>query len=96
MDHGRLAFPGPGFQNLAPPKAWPRVADWGGIVVNARMQTSDPDIYAAGDCVALPHLVTGKETYAPLGSLANREGRVAGDNMAGIPSQFPGWWAASS
>jgi len=66
------------------------VAPWGGIVVNERMQTSDPDIYAAGDCVALTNLVTGRETYAPLGSLANREGRVVGDNMAGIASRFRG------
>ena len=62
----------------------------GGIVVNERMQTSDPNIYAAGDCVVLRHLVTGRETYAPLGSLANREGRVVGDNMAGIASRFKG------
>ena len=66
------------------------VAPWGGIIVNQRMQTSDPDIYAAGDCVALTNLVSGRETYAPLGSLANREGRVAGDNMAGIAGRFKG------
>ena len=62
----------------------------GAIVVNERMQTSDPSIYAAGDCVEVMHLVTGKKFYAPLGSLANKEGRVAGDNMAGIPSTFKG------
>jgi len=66
------------------------VAPWGGIVVNNRLQTTDPDIYAAGDCIATTNLVTGKETYAPLGSLANREGRVVGDNMAGIPTTFNG------
>lgn len=66
------------------------VAPFGGIVVNQRMQTSDPNIYAAGDCVALTNLVTGKATLAPLGSLANREGRVVGDNLAGIPSLFKG------
>jgi NADPH-dependent 2,4-dienoyl-CoA reductase/sulfur reductase-like enzyme/rhodanese-related sulfurtransferase len=66
------------------------VEPWGGITVNSRMQTSDPDIYAAGDCVAVRHLVTGKQTFAPLGSLANREGRVAADNMAGIASRFDG------
>jgi len=62
----------------------------GGIVVNERMQTSDPDIYAAGDCVEIVHLVTGKRFCAPFGSLANKEGRVAADNMAGIPSVFRG------
>jgi NADPH-dependent 2,4-dienoyl-CoA reductase/sulfur reductase-like enzyme/rhodanese-related sulfurtransferase len=67
-----------------------QVSKIGAIVVNRRMQTSDPAIYAAGDCVEIPHLLTGKSFYAPLGSLANREGRVAGDNMAGIPTTFPG------
>ncbi|MDY0390834.1 MAG: FAD-dependent oxidoreductase [Desulfobulbus oligotrophicus] len=66
------------------------VAAWGGIKVNQRLQTSDPFIYAAGDCIAVNHLVTGRETFAPLGSLANREGRVVGDNMAGYPSVFKG------
>ncbi len=67
-----------------------QVSKSGGIVVNKRMQTSDPAIYAAGDCVEIPHLLTGKGFYAPLGSLANKEGRVAGDNMAGIPTTFDG------
>jgi NADPH-dependent 2,4-dienoyl-CoA reductase/sulfur reductase-like enzyme/rhodanese-related sulfurtransferase len=62
----------------------------GGIVVNERMQTSDPDIYAAGDCVEIIHLVSGKRFVAPFGSMANREGRVAADNIAGIPSVFKG------
>jgi NADPH-dependent 2,4-dienoyl-CoA reductase/sulfur reductase-like enzyme/rhodanese-related sulfurtransferase len=67
-----------------------QVSKSGGIVVNKRMQTSDPSIYAAGDCVEIQHLLTGRGFYAPLGSLANREGRVAGDNMAGIPTTFDG------
>jgi NADPH-dependent 2,4-dienoyl-CoA reductase/sulfur reductase-like enzyme/rhodanese-related sulfurtransferase len=62
----------------------------GGIVVNERMQTSDPDIFAAGDCVDIIHLVSGKRFVAPFGSMANKEGRVAADNMAGIPSVFKG------
>lgn len=62
----------------------------GGIVVNQRMQTSDPDIYAAGDCVEITHLVSGRKFVAPFGSMANKEGRVAADNMAGIPSTFQG------
>ena len=66
------------------------VAPWGGIKVNQRLQTSDPSIYAAGDCIAVTSLITGRETYAPLGSLANREGRIVGDNMAGRPSLFKG------
>lgn len=62
----------------------------GAITVNDRLQTSDPDIYAAGDCIEVPHLVSGKRFFAPFGSLANKEGRVAADNMVGIPSTFPG------
>ncbi len=67
-----------------------QISPMGAIVVNERMQTSDPSIYAAGDCVEVMNLVTGKKAYAPLGSLANKEGRVVGDNMAGIPSTFKG------
>ncbi|BHH84067.1 FAD-dependent oxidoreductase [Desulforhopalus sp. 52FAK] len=67
-----------------------QTSDRGAITVNERMQTSDPHIYAAGDCVEIPHLVTGKKFVAPFGSMANREGRVAADNMAGIPSVFKG------
>lgn len=62
----------------------------GGIVVNERMQTSDPDIYSAGDCVDIIHLISGKRFVAPFGSMANREGRVAANNIAGIPSVFKG------
>lgn len=66
------------------------VANSGAIVVNERMQTSDPNIYAAGDCVEIPHLVSGRRFFAPFGSLANKEGRVAADNISGIPSTFKG------
>ncbi len=66
------------------------VSPMGAIVVNQRMQTSDPSIYAAGDCVETFNLVTGKKAYAPLGSIANRQGRVVADNLAGIPSRFDG------
>lgn len=66
------------------------VGSSGGIVVNDRMQTSDPDIYAAGDCVEIRHLVSGRRFVAPFGSMANKEGRVAADNMAGIPTVFHG------
>ncbi len=62
----------------------------GAIVVNERMQSSDPDIYAAGDCIEVCHLVSGKRFHAPFGSMANKQGRVAADNMAGIPSTFRG------
>ncbi len=61
-----------------------------GIIVNDRLQTSDPNIYAAGDCIEVTHLVSGQKFTAPLGSLANREGRIVGDNLAGIPTRYPG------
>jgi NADPH-dependent 2,4-dienoyl-CoA reductase/sulfur reductase-like enzyme len=67
------------------------VSDQGGIVVNSSMQTSDPDIYAVGDCIEIVNLVNGVKTHAPMGSLANRQGRIAADNIAGIPSRFEGW-----
>lgn len=66
------------------------VAPGGFIVVNDRMQTSDPDIYAGGDCVQVKNLVTGKPGYYPLGSIANRQGRVIGTNMAGGDARFNG------
>lgn len=63
----------------------------GGIVVNDSMQTSDPDIYAAGDCVESINLITGKKVHAPYGDLANLQGRVAGENAAiGNGATFPG------
>lgn len=62
----------------------------GAIVVNRRMQTSDPDIYAGGDCVEITNLITGKPAYYPLGSMANRQGRIIGTNLAGGESEFPG------
>lgn len=61
-----------------------------GILVNEYLQTSDPDIYAGGDCVAVPHLVTGRPAVFPLGSLANRQGRVIGSNLAGVRATFAG------
>lgn len=63
----------------------------GGILVDEYMQTSDPDIYAVGDCVELVNRITGKKTRAPFGDLANLEGRVAGENaVLGNSVTFPG------
>ncbi len=61
-----------------------------GIVVNERLQTSDPDIYAGGDCVEVTNLITGKKAVFPLGSLANRHGRIIGTNLAGGTETFRG------
>jgi len=62
----------------------------GGIVVNEKQQTSDPDIYAAGDAVETIHLVTRKRARIPLAGPANKQGRVAGANAAGGDLQFHG------
>ncbi len=63
----------------------------GGIKVNAFLQTSDPDIYAAGDCIEIPNRLTGKMVHAPYGDLANLEGRVVGQNVVNGPqATFPG------
>jgi len=60
----------------------------GGIVVDDRMATSDPDIFAAGDCVEVRHLISGKSVNLPLGSLANRQGRIIGSNLGGGDERF--------
>lgn len=63
----------------------------GGISVNEYMQTSDPDIYAAGDCVESTNIITGKKVHAPYGDIANLQGRVAGTNVInGNSATFPG------
>ena len=61
------------------------------IVVNDYMQTSDPDIYAGGDCVSCTHRITGKKIFAPMGSTANKHGRIIADNIAtNNTEKFPG------
>ncbi|MBJ6750034.1 FAD-dependent oxidoreductase [Geomonas anaerohicana] len=62
----------------------------GAIAVNERQATSDPDIFACGDCCETTHLVTGKKVFVPLGSTANKQGRVAGINAAGGSATFAG------
>lgn len=62
----------------------------GAIKVNKLMQTSIENIYACGDCAEKRHLVTNKNVWIPLGSTANKEGRCAALNVAGIYSEFEG------
>jgi len=67
------------------------IGETGGIAVNEFMQTSDPDIYAAGDCVETVNRITGKKVLAPYGDLANLQGRAAGENaVMGNTVTFPG------
>ena len=62
----------------------------GAIKVDRYMRTSDADIYAAGDCVESVDLLTGRPCYVPLGSTANKQGRVAAVNICGGNDAFPG------
>jgi len=62
----------------------------GGVAVDARMQTSDPDIYACGDVAEVSSRITGQRIRLPLAGPANKEGRVAGANAAGGNMVFPG------
>ncbi|MEI9475005.1 MAG: FAD-dependent oxidoreductase, partial [Deltaproteobacteria bacterium] len=67
-----------------------RIGETGAIWVNERMETSAEGIYAAGDCAETIHLLTGKRTWIPLGSTANKQGRVVGENVCGGDARFPG------
>ena len=62
----------------------------GSITVNDRMQTSDPDIYAVGDAVQVRHFVSGQPALIALAGPANKQGRIAADNIAGGDSHFKG------
>jgi NADPH-dependent 2,4-dienoyl-CoA reductase/sulfur reductase-like enzyme len=62
----------------------------GAIAVDERMLTSLNSIYAAGDCAEALHLVSGRPAYVPLGTTANKQGRVAGENAAGGHARFEG------
>ena len=61
-----------------------------GISVDSFLRTSDPDIYAGGDCVEAYNMVTGEKFYAPMGSTANKHGRVIADNIVGRNTRFEG------
>ena len=60
------------------------------IAVDEKMQTNVPDVYAAGDCAETRHLLLEEPSYVPLGSTANKQGRVAGTNAAGGEAEFQG------
>ena len=62
----------------------------GAIIVNDKMETSIKDIYAAGDCVAYHDNLKNTHVYVPLGTHANKTGRVIASNIAGIPEKFQG------
>ena len=66
--------------------------DRGGIIINEYCQTSDPDIYAGGDCALNNYAPggVGNQLFVALGSTANKHGRVIADHIAGKPVSFPG------
>ena len=67
-----------------------QIGPTGAISVDDHMRTSDPDIFAGGDCVECINMITGRRVYNPLGSVANRQGRVIGNNITGGDDIFPG------
>ncbi len=71
-------------------KAGLKIGETGAIWVNEYMQTSDERIYAGGDCVETTNLLTGKKVIAPFGDVANKQGRVIGENITGGKERFPG------
>jgi NADPH-dependent 2,4-dienoyl-CoA reductase/sulfur reductase-like enzyme/rhodanese-related sulfurtransferase len=71
-------------------KAGLEIGETGALKVAPTMRTSDPDIYAAGDCVESNCIITGEPCYVPLGSTANKQGRVAAINICGGNEEFPG------
>ena len=60
----------------------------GAILTDAHMLTSNPDIYAVGDAVEITDFVTKQKGYIPLAGPANKQGRIAADNLCGIPSEY--------
>ncbi|MDR2902659.1 MAG: FAD-dependent oxidoreductase [Lactobacillales bacterium] len=67
----------------------------GAVKVNAHMMTSDPDIYAAGDCVEIKEFVSGEEDVIALAGPANRQGRIIADHICGIDSTYKNTMATS-
>lgn len=67
----------------------------GSIVVNDKMETSAPDIYAVGDAVEVMHFITGAKALIPLAGPANKQGRIAADNIAGGDSRYKGTQGSS-
>src|SRR5271166_5352279 len=67
-----------------------KIGEQRAIRVNRAMQTSEPDIYAAGDCVETWHRLLNRPTFQPLGTTSHKQGRVAGENAVGGNAQFAG------
>jgi len=67
-----------------------RIGDTGAIWVNQQQQTSHEAVWSAGDCAEAYHRVLRRNTWIPLGTTANKQGRIAGANVLGLGQRFPG------
>lgn len=66
------------------------LAENGAVEVDERMQSSDPDVFAAGDCATIKNKITGKSVYLPLGTNANKQGKVLGEVLGGKDTKLEG------
>ena len=66
------------------------LGETGAIATDSRMRTNLPDVFSAGDCAEAYHQITGRGDYIPLGTTANKQGRVAGTNLGGGHAEFEG------
>jgi len=66
------------------------IGETGAIATSSRMETNLPDVFAAGDCAEAYHRISGHPAYIPLGTTANKQGRIAGTNIAGGTAEFAG------
>lgn len=67
----------------------------GALIINSAMETGVDGIYAVGDLIEITHFVTGEKGYIPLAGPANKQGRIAADNICGIPSRYTGTQGSS-
>jgi NADPH-dependent 2,4-dienoyl-CoA reductase/sulfur reductase-like enzyme len=66
------------------------LGETGAILVDDRQRTEVPNVWAAGDCVESLHIVSGRKVFIALGTVANKQGRIAGINLSGGEARFPG------
>ena len=75
-------------ENSLPKKVGLELGVKGAIKVNAKMETSIPDIYAVGDAVEVKHFITNKDSVISLAGPANKQGRIVADNICGLNSEY--------